>query len=93
MKIKGMYIATKTGIYVEVNLRTLEKLLADLKATKLALMHEFSVDFDKDRKKIQKQIDKDRQKIQKQVEKDRQKIQKQINEYRLRLDLPPDFDI
>ncbi len=46
-----------TGIYVEVSLTTLEKLLEDLKATKLSLMYEFSGNFDKDRQKIQNQID------------------------------------
>jgi hypothetical protein len=43
--------------YVEVDLYVLEELLAEFKATKLSLMYEVSVDFDKDRMKIQSKID------------------------------------
>lgn len=43
--------------YVEVDQYVLEKLLDELKSTKLSLMYEFSVDFDKDRPQVQAKID------------------------------------
>lgn len=42
--------------YVEVDQDVLEKLLHDFKIAELTLMYEFSVDFDKDRLKIQAKI-------------------------------------
>lgn len=45
------------NICIEVDQYVLEELITDLKSTKLSLMYEFSVDFDKDRLEIQAKID------------------------------------